>query len=227
MPDVYKVKALSGQFAAFWTADEYTLDLFLPSDPWEQYKRCNLAEWEALRESYNTEEHKLDSYNETINAAWHFLAMNNHFIDKSEVELSSIEPGKYFPRIWRGFASEHSFGTYCAVDPRNEYGAKHFQSATAASSLFDYLVEIFRHIEPSYSNFKAFGHKVRELLILVCTEVESAWRAVLTENGYSSRSHFNTTDYVRLLPVLRLKDLERKRANAITRLVRRVQCGQT
>jgi hypothetical protein len=205
---VYKVKADSGQFAAFWLSDDgRTMNLFLPGDMWEKYKRCDMSEWESLRESYSKDpKHNLGAFTETINAAWHFLALNNTYIDKNKVELSAIEPGVYFPRIWRGFGSESRYESYSAVDPRDEYGAKHLQSATAASSLFDYLVEIFRHVEPAAENFPTFSHKLRELLILVCTEIEAGWRGVLLENGYSTKGNLNTNDYVKLLPVLRLND---------------------
>lgn len=207
MPEVYKVKADSGQFAAFWLSDDRTMNFFLPGDMWEKYKRYDLSEWESLRDGYSKDpKHNLAAFNETINAAWHFLALNNTYIDKSKVEVSTIEPGFYFPRIWRGFGSESRYETYTAVDPRDEYGAKHLQSATAASSLFDYLAEIFRHVEPAAGNFSTFSHKIRELLILVCTEVETGWRGVLLENGYIAKGQLNTTDYVKLLPVLRLQD---------------------
>ncbi len=203
MPDVYKVIARNDRFAAFWKADEDTLMLFVPSNPFEQYIRCNLSDWRSI--NYDRIEHQLDLYNDTINAAWHFLGLNQVFVDKSKVELSSIEPGTYYPRIWRGFVSEHSSEIFNAVNPRLEYGSKHVQAATAASSLFDYLVEIFRHVEPSAVNFEAFGHKIRELLILVCTEIEAGWRGILTENGYTQSARLSTKDYAKLLVPLRLK----------------------
>jgi hypothetical protein len=208
VPEVYKIKADSGQFATFWLSDDRTMTLFLPGDLWEKYKTYDLSGWESVRESYSKDAtHNLGAFNETVNAAWQFLALNSVYIDKSKVELTAIEPGNYFPRIWRGFGSEAQYDSYSAVDPRDEYGPKHLQSATAASSLFDYLVEIFRHVEPAVGNFPTFSHKIRELLILVCTEVETGWRGVLLENGYVTKSgQLNTTDYVKLLPVLRLQD---------------------
>jgi hypothetical protein len=208
VPEVYKVKAETGQFAAFWLSDDgRTMNLFLPGDMWEKYKQYDLSKWESLRDSYSKgHKHNLEAFNETVNAAWHFLALNSVFIDKSKVEPSTIAPGIYFPRIWRGFGSETCLETYNAVCPSREYGAKHLRSATAASSLFDYLVEIFRHVEPAAENFSTFSHKIRELLILICTEIEAGWRGVLLENGYSTKGNLNTNDYVKLLPVLRLKD---------------------
>lgn len=92
------------------------------------------------------------------------------------------------------------------MNPCREYGSKHIQSVTAASSLFDYLIEIFRHIEPSKGNYQTFGHKIRELLILTCTEIESNWRGVLEENTKEKNPNqiYSTNDYVKTKEPLHL-----------------------
>jgi hypothetical protein len=97
---------------------------------------------------------------------------------------------------------------YNAVNVRSVYGYRYTQSAVAAASLFDQLVEIFRHVEPSTSNYLTYGHKIRELLLLACTEIESEWRAVLEENTRkeSWRQRYSTTDYVRVGEPLHLGD---------------------
>jgi hypothetical protein len=50
-----------------------------------------------------------------------------------------------------------------------------------------------------------FGHDIRNLLILACTEVEAHWRGILKANGVQ-RDNLNRQDYVKLAPVLRLPE---------------------
>src|SRR5262249_17378075 len=70
--------------------------------------------------------------------------------------------------------------------------------------------ELFLYIEPQRSSLSSYSHKTRELLILACTEVESAWKRYLRLaqktplNGYD----YTTNDYVRLRDHLFLPDYE-------------------
>jgi hypothetical protein len=84
--------------------------------------------------------------------------------------------------------------------------------------LFEDLSEIFHTVEPKSSNLVAFGHRIRNLLILACTEVEAQWRGVLSENGYQKfksingnpvpvdEKYWNTQDYVKLLTKMKLNE---------------------
>jgi hypothetical protein len=67
--------------------------------------------------------------------------------------------------------------------------------------------EVFRSVEPSDANNSAYGDQIRSLLILACTEVESAWRAVLLANGGAEpRDRLSTEDYVKLAAPMRLRE---------------------
>lgn len=72
-------------------------------------------------------------------------------------------------------------------------------------ALQDQLEKICRVIHPTQKNFDAFGHDIRNLLILACTEVEAQWKGVLTANGAMGES---TNDYVKLAQPMRLADFE-------------------
>lgn len=65
------------------------------------------------------------------------------------------------------------------------------------------LEEIFRTVHPVSANFDAFGHDIRNLLILASTEVEAHWKGVLAANGVRGST---TKHYVRLADVLKLKE---------------------
>lgn len=53
----------------------------------------------------------------------------------------------------------------------------------------------FQTVEPTSANQSTYGHRVRELLLISCMEVEASWAAVLRENGHV-RTRYTTTDYV-------------------------------
>jgi hypothetical protein len=204
-PQVYTTINMSGDFIAFWQVDENNISFFHPNNPWGKSYTKDLSQWRQAREDYNKREHDFSSYDEIINAAWHCLGQHGNIIDKSKVKLSALEVGKYFPRIWRGSYDSGLLSGYSGIDARKIYGYKHTQATVASSSLFNYLVDIFSYVEPSVENFGAFGHKIRELIILTCTEIESAWRAILLENGYKPKSSFTTADFFHTKEALRLE----------------------
>ena len=69
------------------------------------------------------------------------------------------------------------------------------------------LIELFRNIEPSPANLNAYDHKLRELLILACTEIELGWRAVLDDNSTEKKPSYTTQDYIKVKEPLKLDKL--------------------
>ena len=65
------------------------------------------------------------------------------------------------------------------------------------------LDALCRTIEPVSKNFDTYGHDIRNLLIIACTEVEAHWKGVLRANGRDDRS---TNGYVLLQKAMRLGD---------------------
>jgi hypothetical protein len=208
MAHIYKAITYRQEFVAFWKRDEKTISLFLPSGLGEVYFSRPLEEWDSARTHYaDREKDDLDQYDDIVNAAWHFLGHKSAFLDKRTAALSDVQPGIYYPRIWRGYCpDDNPYIGYNAVNLRREYGYKYIQSAVAASSLFGYLTEIFRHVEPAKENLSTFGHKTRELLLLACMEIESGWRAVLDENTKQEKrqDRYTTADYFRIKEPLHL-----------------------
>ncbi len=83
-----------------------------------------------------------------------------------------------------------------------------FQDIRAYKNIQDSLNILFDYVEPAEVNFLAYGHKIRELLILACTEVEYLLLKVLNENGYPQKSMYKTSDYVKCTDVLQLDKYE-------------------
>ncbi len=198
-PTLYKAVANEVFFIAFWKSSDNELSFFDPSLVEEN--RCyseSLNQWPYFRSTiYKPDD--LAEYDDVVNAAWHSFRGRFIDLDRRSATKSTIPRGLYYPRIWRGLASNGS-STYNPIDSRKQYGYIYAQSATAAKSLFSSLSDIFRYIEPTPANLMSYGHRCRELLILTCTEIESGWRAVLDANlpRNKQKDIYNTRDYIKV-----------------------------
>jgi len=122
-----------------------------------------------------------------------------------DVEKINLKPGQYHPRIWKQ-----------ANLPmlKDKYSKEFASTIQAIGNLFVLGSEVYRYIEPAESNNKVFGHRMREVLILACTEVEAAWKAILIANQQAtSDSKLTTNHYVKLLSIMRLNEWEIKLIN--------------
>jgi hypothetical protein len=72
------------------------------------------------------------------------------------------------------------------------------QSFVALKLILVKMQDVFESVEPAQDNLQAYGHKIRELLLLASMEVEASWAAVLKANGYI-KPRLSTNDYVKLL----------------------------
>ncbi|MER9922614.1 hypothetical protein NKJ84_06625 [Mesorhizobium sp. M0048] len=118
-------------------------------------------------------------------------------------EHTHLKPGQYYPRMSR-VVDQH------VGSPNAVYhcpGSNTVESQLAVMrgqlvSLTHKLTDICQTVHRSPSNFKVYGHEIRNLLILACTEVEMHWRGVLEANGQSGK--FTTQNYVALQNAMRL-----------------------
>jgi hypothetical protein len=126
-----------------------------------------------------------------------------------------MEKGAYHPRIARPYSSDpaDSPGTNPedeAESVRNEKTEILIESAGQLHHLKEHLEEISRVVRPHPNNFSAFGHEIRNVFIIACTEVEAQWHGVMKANGYDGfdQRHGDdvgsTNDYVELLKPLKL-----------------------
>lgn len=72
--------------------------------------------------------------------------------------------------------------------------------------LTDELNQIFKTIHPVKNNYKSFGHNLRNLLILACTEVEAQLKGIIRANSINQRTNYTTKDYYKLRDVLNLNE---------------------
>jgi hypothetical protein len=123
---------------------------------------------------------------------------------ESPFEKTQLNPGEFYSRMARP-SDQHPNNV-----PGQYPGAKRDADIIAIArgqltTLVRQLDRICQTIQPVPENLAAFGHDIRNLLILACTEVESHWRGVLATNGVIA-ANLSTNDYVKLRPAMRLDE---------------------
>ena len=58
------------------------------------------------------------------------------------------------------------------------------------------LDRICQTVHPAEETLSAYGHEIRNLLILACTEAEMHWRGILVANGID-QARYDTRSYVK------------------------------
>ena len=72
-------------------------------------------------------------------------------------------------------------------------------SEQSLTILLQKLSEILLYVEPSIKSKKTYSHKLRELLILSCTEFENQITSILEKHNIASIGrNYNTNDYVKI-----------------------------
>lgn len=129
-------------------------------------------------------------------------------IDPHTITETVLDPGSYYPRIWRGrYLPNNPLSSHRHIPSGSHehgHGGRAFnQTVVAASNLFDGLLDLFRVVEPVDANRGTYGHRIRDLLILSCTEIEANWRSILVANYPATpRARVSTNDYVKLVEPL-------------------------
>lgn len=125
-----------------------------------------------------------------------------HLVAMAKPKLTHAQ---YHPRIHRQIGGP---------EPISVYGHEFTSDLVAFEILERDLEQIFRTIEPEAPsegrpNQDAYGHEIRRLLILACTEVENLLKQVLLSNEYGlDKKRWETNDYVKVNPVLLLDHYE-------------------
>ena len=174
----------------------------------------NLGIWKidhtaAFRIDVGDPKNALASYFEALpgGTPWDTMQAHTPWLDAGGRALfheTTLSPGQYYPRMARpnaGLPSEF---------PPWHPGARHWTDAIAIArgqltALTRQLDRICQTVQPTRKTFGAFGHDIRNLLILACTEAESHWRSVLAANG-TKAARLTTHDYVKLRVPMKLDE---------------------
>ena len=132
---------------------------------------------------------------------------------------TALEPAQYYPRMARPLNQAPHAAHYSEWSP-SVLGEEDFMAIargqlTTLTRLLDRICETIHPTDRTVGSlpktFNAYGHDIRNLLILACTEVETHWRGVLVANGKVKKKNkkgddmdFKTSDYVALQRAMRL-----------------------
>lgn len=138
---------------------------------------------------------------------WDTLRARTRWFDEpggNPFHKAMLEPGQYYRRIARPLEQGFSHGANLCVG-----GPAEADVIAVARSQLDVLTRqldrICQTVQPAEQTFGAYGHDIRNLLILACTEVEAHWRGVLVANG-ARKERFTTREYVALREIMRLDE---------------------
>lgn len=110
--------------------------------------------------------------------------------------IKASHPGSYFARMNRG--EPQLFNRHYLEKEMSD-------EVRAYENIANELVSIFQTIEPEEANLAVYGNKIRELLIISCTEVEYLLKQILTTNDVKpKRRNYTTEDYIWCLNTFKL-----------------------
>ena len=135
--------------------------------------------------------------------------------------IPKMKTGEYFPNIYRPVFSFklqkcHFIHDGCPfgdvyddlyITDRNEYN----DFLRQLEIIIDELLDVFKVIAPTPNNFNCYGHAIRNVIFLACTEIDSMMKNALVKNGYCKEDeHCSIIDYRILNEALRLSEYELK-----------------
>jgi hypothetical protein len=115
-----------------------------------------------------------------------------------------LKPGEFYPRMARPVDQHPDEAPGWSPGARTEANVIAIARGQL-TALMRQLDRICQTVQPMDGTFGAFGHDIRNLLILACTEVENHWRGVLIANGVKG-DRFTTQHYVALKEAMRLDE---------------------
>lgn len=161
----------------------------------------NWSDWERFQNS-GTQNAPKTSHDDPISkAVSYFLWDHCESVSPDVVDFhkNSYEAGTYFPRINRDKSNLYQFQTS---------SSSFVDEVRAYYNIVEAMEDIFKVVEPTKNNVKTFGHRIREVLIIACTEVEYLFLQALKDNGYKELHQYQTKDFVSLLDVYKLSEYE-------------------
>ena len=71
------------------------------------------------------------------------------------------------------------------------------------------MAEVFKVVAPHSDQFSVYGHAIRNIIILACTELDARMQSILANNGVKPRrKYFEMKDYFKLKGPLKLDEYE-------------------
>jgi hypothetical protein len=143
----------------------------------------------------------------------------NPSIFKKEIVKINLNCGEKFYNIYRPLFNKRiksdsrndlidykpAFNDY--IDSNIMNNREYYNLLNQLEILVDDLSSIFKTVAPQKDNLQVYGHSIRNIIILACTEIDAMMKNILEKNEIQSKGpYFNMNDYIKLLNPLRLKE---------------------
>lgn len=207
---MYVAKTRFQPFAAFWRGDGGYVNFYVAGDLELRFqKNMRVSAW-FLTSSIMGGQDEIESEEALFSFAREVLgaiAPAGKINEVVSITKSLFSVGFKYRRVWRGvFGFDGSVS--CSPFPKVDYDDYKYKirAARNASELFDEFANSFRYLEPHTDNYQSYSNKLRELLMLACTEMEANFIGILSSNNIlPARSNYNTGDFVKIVDVLYLR----------------------
>lgn len=127
------------------------------------------------------------------------------YFDAKNIQSMTSNVGESVEGVWRPalFYYEDTYKALNTSEPERRL------SEQALRVLLEKLDDLFLYIEPDTISLDTYSHKIRELLILACTEVENFWSYFIKLSGTAPTGrNYTTQDYIKLKDKLFLPEFQ-------------------
>lgn len=135
---------------------------------------------------------------------------------KKELIKLDLNCGETYNQIYRPLLN-YKMIRHCADDLHDEKPRRdcyldlaiddqeYYNRLNQLEILIDDLYSVFKVVVPHPDNWDVYGHEIRNIIILACSEVDSMMKNILEKNMMTKKGlFFNINDYIQLLNPLRL-----------------------
>ena len=132
-----------------------------------------------------------------------------------------LDYGQCYHSIYRPLLTETFFTNYFSSRQNESIPAETYKDSPITNHqeysnqlrqleiILDDIEEVFKVVAPHSKQFSVYGHAIRNIIILACTELDARMQSILVSNGVQSiGKHFEMLDYYKLKDSLKLDEYE-------------------
>lgn len=137
------------------------------------------------------------------------------------LEQMKLDYGQQFHSIYRPIFT-YNLTEYFQITSQNETSFIEHYKDSPISSFQEYsnqlrqleiiledLSNVFKVVAPHHKQQNVYGHAIRNIIILACTELDARMQSILAENGVKpDKKYFEMRDYIKLKDPLKLNEYE-------------------
>lgn len=154
----------------------------------------------------------------------------NIFYDLSAYKMSwcnyrlkrlKLDYGQCYQSIYRPILTETFFTDYFSSRQNESIPTETYKDLPITSHneysnqlrqleiILDDIAEVFKVVAPHRNQFSVYGHAIRNIIILACTELDARMQSILISNEIKSNgAYFEMLDYFKLKEALKLDEYE-------------------